>query len=405
MTPTAILLLALAGVDDIGWQANDSELFDDTTVERSLTENQHTNRGKKLRRSRSQWGEAEVSNANLIPTQRDENVRRLDSVARSFDDLRPQPASSFDLSTDLADDFEQADFDQFDLAQRDANLRSFDQVDNSVSIWDESQLFDSFDIPERGSVRDWVFSETNELDETQEEPRLLRGFKERLRRYVSDPRSPWVKPLPTAAPREMIEDVQPERESIPRRSFDRRQYLTSRSRSRERESQIDDDLELRTVATRQDRIDLANRISDIDRRPPSSSAREINRSPDKSELHALPSDLDRRTAEKTIEEPDSAALSENSLPTKTTEKDSTSSKPLASGNWWPFLLAFAGLLLSVGMNFYFGWIAWDMHLKYQDAVAELSDVETRGTDLLARDTLRSEEVRPRSLVRRRSVAV
>ena len=36
-----------------------------------------------------------------------------------------------------------------------------------------------------------------------------------------------------------------------------------------------------------------------------------------------------------------------------------------------------GLFGSVGFNVYLGWIAWDLHGRYQDVVADLHDLENQ----------------------------
>jgi hypothetical protein len=45
--------------------------------------------------------------------------------------------------------------------------------------------------------------------------------------------------------------------------------------------------------------------------------------------------------------------------------------------WWPLLLAMLGLFGSLGFNVYLGWIAWDLHGRYQDVVADLHDLENQ----------------------------
>ena len=69
------------------------------------------------------------------------------------------------------------------------------------------------------------------------------------------------------------------------------------------------------------------------------------------------------------------------LPQTETIGGSTTEKPTndatASDRWWPLLLAILGLFGSIGFNVYLGWIAWDLHGRYQDVVADLHDLENQ----------------------------
>ncbi len=62
--------------------------------------------------------------------------------------------------------------------------------------------------------------------------------------------------------------------------------------------------------------------------------------------------------------------------TEQTTKNETASST-ASDRWWPLLLAILGLFGSIGFNVYLGWIAWDLHGRYQDVVADLHDLENQ----------------------------
>ena len=53
------------------------------------------------------------------------------------------------------------------------------------------------------------------------------------------------------------------------------------------------------------------------------------------------------------------------------------SKALANRPWWPLTLAVVALFASVGFNFYLGWIAWDLYTRYQDAIADVQELEAR----------------------------
>ncbi|MCA9168144.1 MAG: hypothetical protein KDB23_10770 [Planctomycetales bacterium] len=50
---------------------------------------------------------------------------------------------------------------------------------------------------------------------------------------------------------------------------------------------------------------------------------------------------------------------------------------LASRPWWPLTLAIIGLFASICFNIYLGWIAWDLYTRYQDAIADVQELETR----------------------------
>jgi hypothetical protein len=65
-------------------------------------------------------------------------------------------------------------------------------------------------------------------------------------------------------------------------------------------------------------------------------------------------------------------------PSGTGPNDAKSTPEASSGDrWWPLLLAMLGLFGSLGFNVYLGWIAWDLHGRYQDVVADLHDLENQ----------------------------
>lgn len=55
----------------------------------------------------------------------------------------------------------------------------------------------------------------------------------------------------------------------------------------------------------------------------------------------------------------------------------TAKSTTAGDRWWPLLLSLLGLFGSIGFNLYLGWIAWDLHGRYQDVVADLHELESQ----------------------------
>jgi hypothetical protein len=45
--------------------------------------------------------------------------------------------------------------------------------------------------------------------------------------------------------------------------------------------------------------------------------------------------------------------------------------------WGPLLLSVLALFGSLGFNLYLGWIAWDLYSRYQDAVDDVQELETK----------------------------
>jgi hypothetical protein len=56
---------------------------------------------------------------------------------------------------------------------------------------------------------------------------------------------------------------------------------------------------------------------------------------------------------------------------------------LADNRSWLVLLLMLGLFASLGFNLYLGWIAWDIHGRYQDAIADLSERESDERDVVS----------------------
>ncbi len=81
-------------------------------------------------------------------------------------------------------------------------------------------------------------------------------------------------------------------------------------------------------------------------------------------------------------------------PTVTTQRPSTADESLAGvqgpsdgsddpndldreRRWPPLIMAVLGLFGSLGFNFYLGWIAWDLYTRYQDALDDVHELETK----------------------------
>ncbi len=62
---------------------------------------------------------------------------------------------------------------------------------------------------------------------------------------------------------------------------------------------------------------------------------------------------------------------------QSTAETKTQAQNASGDRWWPLLLAMLGLFGSLGFNVYLGWIAWDLHGRYQDVVADLHDLENQ----------------------------
>jgi hypothetical protein len=69
------------------------------------------------------------------------------------------------------------------------------------------------------------------------------------------------------------------------------------------------------------------------------------------------------------------AAAKQSAPTDSVDDPQDSATPERSS--WPLMLAMVGLFGSLGFNVYLGWIAWDIHGRYQDVIDEVKELENR----------------------------
>jgi hypothetical protein len=61
----------------------------------------------------------------------------------------------------------------------------------------------------------------------------------------------------------------------------------------------------------------------------------------------------------------------------TAEDPAAASNPPSDRPWGPLVLAVLALFGSIGFNLYLGWIAWDLYTRYQDAMEDVHELESK----------------------------
>ena len=397
-----VFLLSAATEDDPGWRpldASDSNLqttsdFGDFSDE--LDDSEFAEPSDRVERS-------------ILSNPRTQRVDRSDT--RFDQDRRHRaPRNDFDVNDETNDSLIIHPNDRFNDLQTIDDFSDDDFADDSSSegsYWDglldgDLPNHGKVDLPERGKVLDWLNESIDNEDFASSRNQQAKP-KSGLRRVETDPmplpkRTKRIQTLPNAQERARNLDRNRDRNrQLDRRNSDRQNSddyrfgrdgeIAQRQSSRQRRRDISippsflddsdlfdadqydepsDDISLvdsPKTASREINFPRRDEVTNGDRRPDrEESTRHVVNSPQKD---GESTDVSGNDADNTSNEDDKEASTK------------TPFRVRVESNWIWFVCAVVALIGSVVLNFYLRYIAWDIHNRYQEVVADLNELEAR----------------------------